>query len=444
MSQDRCFKRVRYGAVGILGVAALAAAGTADATNGHVLHGVGSVNQSMGGAGIATSLDALGSLYNNPASIAGLTSNRFEFGFELFMPDRSMSASGGGASGTVDSERRAAPIPAVGLVHKTSTPWTLGFAAYGIGGFGVDYPANQPNGAGAFNPLAAPQSSQGFGAIYSNYQLMQMAPTLAYDLTPHLTLGAGVDVDWASLSVAPWPATAPNASGYPSGTHAATAWGWGLVVGATYRPLETVTLGAVLKSPQWFQSFRWNSQYPDGTPTHFRFRLDYPLIAGLGLSVKPKPDWVVAADVRWIDYRDTEGFRQRNFAMGATGPYVQGFGWNSIWVFALGTQYHLTQHVALRAGYNYGQNPIPSNQQFFNVFAPAVVQQTLSVGLGFQLTPSLGMDLAYYHAFEASATGPMISNGGASMPPLNQPVPGSQVTNRLSEDSVSLQFTMAH
>ncbi|HKJ22205.1 MAG TPA: hypothetical protein VKA13_03885, partial [Gammaproteobacteria bacterium] len=87
---------------------------------------------------------------------------------------------------------------------------------------------------------------------------------------------------------------------------------------------------------------------------------------------------------------------------------------------------------------------IPSNQQFFNVFAPAVVQQTLSVGLGFQLTPSLGMDLAYYHAFEASATGPMISNGGASMPPLNQPVPGSQVTNRLSEDSVSLQFTMAH
>lgn len=440
--RDGYWLRMRAGAAATFGFLALAALGTAHATNGHVLHGVGSVNQSMGGAGIATSLDALGSLYNNPASIAGLADNRFEFGFELFMPDRSMSGSASGASGTVDSKRRAAPIPAVGLVHKTSTPWTLGFAAYGIGGFGVDYPADSPNGSGTFNPVAAPQANGGFGAIYSNYQLLQMTPTLAYELTPNLTVGGGVDADWASLSVAPWPATVPNSSGYPTGTHAATAWGWGLTVGATYRPLKSVTLGAVLKSPQWFQSFRWNSQYPDGTPTNFSFRLDYPLIAGLGLSVRPQPDWVVAADVRWIDYRDTEGFRQRNFAMGSAGPYVQGFGWNSIWAVALGTQYQVTHRVALRLGYNYGQNPIPSRQQFFNVFAPAIVQQTLSVGLGFQLTPSLGLDLAYYHAFAATARGPLISNGASA--PLNQPLPGTQVTNRLSEDSVSLQFTMAH
>lgn len=442
MNHLEFFQRARYCAGGALGVVALVTAGTAGATNGHVLHGVGSVNQAMGGAGIATSLDALGSLYNNPASIAGLTDNRFEFGFELFMPDRSMSASASGASGSVDSQRRAAPIPAVGLVHKTATPWTLGFAAYGIGGFGVDYPSNLPNGSGAFNPLAAPQANNGFGAVYSNYQLLQMTPVVAYDVTPALTVGGGLDADWASLSVAPWPATVPNSSGYPTGTHAATAWGWGLSVGATYRPVESVTVGAVLKSPQWFQSFRWNSQYPDGTPANFSFRLDYPLIAGLGVSVKPKSDWVVAADVKWIDYRDAEGFSQRNFAMGSTGPYVRGFGWNSIWTFALGTQYRVTHRVSLRAGYNYGQNPIPAEQQFFNVFAPAVVQHTVTVGLGFQLTPALGLDVAYYHAFAATASGPLISNGSGA--PLNQPLPSTQVTNRLSEDSVSLQFTMAH
>lgn len=442
VSDERCTKRVRRRIAGVLGILALTAAGTAGATNGHVLHGVGSVNQSMGGAGISTSLDALGSLYNNPASITGLPDNRFEFGFELFMPDRSMSATAGGASGTVDSQRRSAPIPALGLVHKTSTPWTLGFSALGIGGFGVDYPANLPNGSGTFNPLAASQANGGFGSIYSNYQLLQMTPTLAYDVTPRFSIGGGVNVDWASLSVAPWPATEPNSSGYPTGTHAATAWGTGFVVGATYRPTQTVTLGAVVKSPQWFQSFYWNSEYPDGTPTHFGFRLDYPLVAGLGVSLTPSADWLVAADVKWIDYRDTEGFKQRNYAMGAGGPYVQGFGWNSIWVLALGTQYHLTRQVALRAGYNLGQNPIPSEQQFFNVFAPALIKQTVSIGVGYQLTPSLGMDLAYYHAFEASASGPVISNGAGA--PMNQALPGTQVTNRLSENSVSLQFTMVH
>ncbi len=413
----------------------------AHATNGHLLHGIGAVNQSMGGAGIATSIDAIGSNYNNVSSISFLDKNSLELGLELSIPHREFSASiDGMASGAVESRTRETPIPSLGLVYKTGGPWTFGLTAVGIAGMGVDYPANLPNPQRNFNPLAVPQTQGGFGAIYSNYQMLQVTPSVAYLLTPKLSLGAGFNIDWHSLAADPWAATPPNASGYPSATHDATAWAWGFTVGATYRPLSNLALGLVVKSPQWFQDLSWNSQYPDGTPASFKFGLNFPLIVGGGISYQPTDALLLAADLKWINYRDTEGFHDRNFGTSATGPFVRGFGWENVFAVSLGAQYKLTPRIALRAGYSYNDSPIPQDQQFFNVPFPAIVQHRLTAGLGFELISNLLLNIAYYHAFESEKSGPFISTGASGFPPRNQPVPGTQVTNRLSEDAVSAQF----
>jgi long-chain fatty acid transport protein len=122
-------------------------------------------------------------------------------------------------------------------------------------------------------------------------------------------------------------------------------------------------------------------------------------------------------------------------------PYVKGFGWQDIFTVALGAQYKLNSRFTLRAGYNYSDNPIPSDQQFFNVFAPAIVQHHLTAGAGFNFTPELAINIAYYHAFQNQVSGPSISGGVPGFPPLNQPIPGTRITNRLSENSVSAQLT---
>lgn len=411
----------------------------AQATNGHILHGVGPINQSMGGAGIATSIDAIGANYNNVSSIAFLDRSALEFSMELFLPDRSMSGSiSGGPSGTVDSKTRAAILPSFGLVYKTRSPWTFGFMAMGIAGFGVDYPSNSPTPAGNFNPLAAPQSAGGFGSIYSNYQLMQLTPSVAYQVTPDLSLGVGLNVNRASFVVDPWPATPPDVSGFPTGTHASVSWGWGFALGATYKLFDHLKLGLVFKSPQWFEHYSWNSQYPDGTPANFRFNLGHPMTIGGGISYQPIAPLLLALDVKWINYSDTRGFERQNWAMSASGPFVQGFGWKDIWTMAVGAQYKLDSTWTLRAGYNYGGNPIPSNQQFFNVFAPAIVRHHLGAGIGYDITQRLGVNLAYYHVFTAKQSGAFVSDGSGAIP-VNQPIPGTQVTNRLSENSVSIQ-----
>jgi long-chain fatty acid transport protein len=428
-------RAIRHSAASALLAAAMLHSAGSWATDGHVLHGAGSVNQAMGGAGIATSIDATGSNYNNVSSLAFLPRSSIEFGAELFIPDRSLGSSFVGyGSGTVDSKTREAVIPSFALAYKADGPWTFGFSAVGIGGFGVDYPSTLPGGS----PISLPQP-YGFGPVYSSYQLLQLTPSVAYRLGEDLSLGLGFNLDWASLAVDPWPATVPNASGYPSGSHAASAWGQGFTVGATYRLLPALKLGLSFKSPQWFNDFSWNSQYPNGAPGKFSFRLDYPMIVGAGLSYQAGDGLILAADVKWINYKDTEGFKSSNFAATPLGPYVQGFGWQDIWTFSLGAQYALNSRFTVRAGYNFSENPIPSNQQFFNVFAPAIVQHHLTAGAGFNATPDLELNLAYYHAFQNEASGPFISSGRPGYPPINQAVPGSQVTNTLSEDSVSAQ-----
>ena len=423
--------------------AALAAPRPAHATNGHVLHGIGPVNEALGGAGIATSIDAIGSNANNVSSIAYIDGNSIEFGAGVFIPDRSMFSSVENfAAGTVHSKTSEAILPSFGIVYHLNDAWTLGFTGVGIAGFGVNYPANNFNASGNFNPLAVPQSFGGFGSIYSHYGLLQMTPSVAYRILPELSVGVGANIDWSELSVDPFPATPPNSSGYPTGTHTTSAWGGGFTIGTIYKPLSNLALGLVFKSPQWFNSFHWNSQYPDGTPTNLHFNLGYPLIVGTGLSYLPADKWLIAADWKWINYSGTQGFSKSGFAASPQGPYVRGLGWEDTWSLGLGAQYQVLPALALRLGYNYGPSPIPSDQQFFNVFAPAIVENHITAGLGISLTSVITINVAYYHAFENSQSGPFISPGNPGRPPINQPIPGTKVTNHLSEDSISAQVAL--
>lgn len=200
--------------------------------------------------------------------------------------------------------------------------------------------------------------------------------------------------------------------------------------------MPNLALGLSFKSPQWFEDFTWNSQYGDGTPARFSFNLDYPMIVGGGLSYEPIQGLTLASDVRWINYSKTDGFEQKDFDEQGR---VRGFGWEDIWAVGVGGQYK-SGPLALRAGYNYSENPIPADQQFFNVFAPAVVQHHATLGFGYDMTRNIVLNGAYYHAFKNQETGRVASNGGPGMPPANTRIDGTSVTNELSEDSLSLQL----
>lgn len=401
-------------------------------TNGHILIGVGAVNQSMGGAGIATSLDAIGSCYSNAGSISFVRSSSAEFVMDLFTPHRTMFASiPGAAAGSVTSRTEQAVIPGMSFLDKPlNSRFSYALCALGIAGMGVSYPAVMPNAGGHFNPLAVPQSFGGFGAIYSNQQFLQVTPTVAYMLSPRLSLGVGLDSDWQSLQVSPFAATPPNASGYPVSSPASSSFGSGFTVGLAWRPEEKLELGAVYKSPQHMRTMQYTSQYPDGTPANYGFRLDYPMIVGAGIGYQLTPKLLIAADEHWIDYANTRGFSQSGFAPNGA---VRGFGWRSIYATAVGFQYSVNGRLAVRAGYNHSDNPVPPSQQFFNVFAPALIQNSVTAGLGYKVDGARTIDVVYLHGFSNAVSGPAYMANNAV-------IPNSVVRNRLSENELSLQF----
>ncbi|HET9210234.1 MAG TPA: hypothetical protein VFR03_07540, partial [Thermoanaerobaculia bacterium] len=109
--------------VASLAVLALLAAPAAFAGNGHTLHGVGAVNSSMGGAGVALPIDTLGGLLLNPALATEQDGSRFAFSAEYNTATNAVSSSVatpfGTFSGKTEEAGDAALIPAFGWVHHT-------------------------------------------------------------------------------------------------------------------------------------------------------------------------------------------------------------------------------------------------------------------------------------------------------------------------------------
>ena len=419
----------------------LVVAPRAQATDGHFLHGVGAINSALGGAGVAGSSSLLGAFYVNPAGLIAFPGNTTELGFELFKPTRTLASSAGPMSGESTSGSEFVPVPAFGWSRALEDgKLVVGVAGLGIGGFGVDYQVSTSN------PILAPRSMGGFGQVYSNFQTMKIAPAIAWAPTNKLAFGAALNVDWASLEVNPFPVASPaydpgtGTAFYSDASDADGAFGVGFQLGMQYAVNENLALGLAYTSPQWFQEFEYHAVYENpnittgpsayGMPRAISFRMDMPAIYAAGIAVKPIEPLRTSVDVKYFTYESTKGFDRSGF--NADGS-VKGFGWKNILVVAAGAELKPTEALALRAGYNFSENPVPDHLAMFNAPAPAIVQHHATLGVGYRLRNGFGVDVAYYRAFENSIAGPMVSPAG--------PMAGTTVKSTLAEDSFLLGFS---
>ena len=433
--------------VSLLGACAMlvVAAPDARATDGHFLHGVGAINSAMGGVGVASPSSLLGAFYVNPAGIVQYGGTAMELGFEMFKADRTIASIAGPSSGSTRSSSEFVPVPTFGWSRALSEDVAVGIAGLGIGGFGVDYRTD------ATNPIVAPRP-YGFGAIYSNFSLMKIIPAVAWRAGERLRVGAALNVDWASLAVDPMPVAAPAVDPGPDGepntqddrayysraTDADGSFGIGAQLGVQYQLTPMVALGLAYTTTQRFQEFEYDAVYENpnlpsyNTPRSIRFAMDVPAVFAAGVSFAPMEAWRLDVDGRYIDYGNTRGFEKSGF--GPDGA-VLGFGWESIWSLAVGTQLRPMEPLSLRAGYNYSQNPVPSALMMFNAAAPAIVQHHLTVGAGWMFANGFGVDVGYYRVFENTVTGPFQTMVG--------PAPNTSVSSTMSEQSILLGFTFS-
>ncbi len=410
---------------------------------GHVMQGVGAVNMSMGGASTAQPLDISGALQWNPAAISTFNDKIIKFDIGLFFStpelnstvpefDGTGTPTGNFFSGTTKDDRGVSPMPALTMVWgKEESRHAFGASAFGISGFGVTFPESMTN------PINMPQSAGGFGRIESDYLLLQVGFTWAYELSEQFSIGLEPTVNYATLELMPNPTADPSSAGYPS-TDKASSIGFGAQFGLFFDSGSGFKAGASYKTTQYFSDFEFDNSYLDNSTGTNKFNMDYPAILSFGLGYSGG-NFDLAADYRMVDYENTDGFSKTGWT--PTGS-VAGFGWENISILSAGVQYKGIGKLPLRVGYTYSSNPINDEVAFYNVPATAIIKNAFQLGLSYELSNKLSLDAMYHHGSSGGkTTGQLLNPMFAQTYPPYGAIPGSEVSYDMSTDLIMIGFS---
>ncbi len=394
-----------------LAVAAAVAAPSALATNGYFTEGEGTVNRGMAGAGIAMPQDALAAAIN-PAGIVKL-GGRMDLGIGLFRPDRHYDISGNGAGLTGSGDGNDTSnflIPSFGYNMPLSSTDAFNISVYGNGGMNTDYSSTVFKSFGS-NGNTGVDLAQLFvnGAYAHSFGPMSVGGSVIFAYQRFKASGL------QAFDTAGFSSSKGNVSdlGYDD-TH-----GFGVRLGLLYDINKDVSVGATYQSKIKGQFDKYKGLFAD------QGEFDIPSTYGVGVAWKATPVVEVAFDYVKIKYTDSSAVSDPLDSLAALGlggakrfgdSNGPGFGWKDINVYKLGVQYKASSDWTLRAGWNHGDNPIPSSQVVVNILAPGIVTDHLNLGFTKAMDKSSDVNFAYSHAFKKKESGPVPTafGGGTS------------------------------
>lgn len=399
-----------------LGAASLMAlvAAPAMATNGMYLAGYGSQAAGRGGANLGVADNALG-LQSNPAGIMHVQGRELDLDAQFLAP--SLEYGGDPFGNALDGKSRLFAMPAISYVKGyPNQNWTWGIALISQGGMGA-----------TFEDFATP-----FGTTdqtTSEVRFATLTPTVAYRFDDRFALGASLNAGYSDVTFGFWPATSFYSDmGTPADpsddmgffgadlTTRAKALTTSVRVGGLWHAHPMLTFGAIWQS-------KTTGDYEDGVLTLNqsaiglgKVRYDakvegftWPAQFGAGVEVRPAKGWMVAADVRRYLWKDA----MEKITVTGESPHVPSpvenvempfvFNWKDQWVVAAGAEFAAAPELTLRAGWNYGESPVPD--ETLNPLFPATTMQHATAGLTWHRGDH-ALNLALERAFEADQVNP--------------------------------------
>jgi long-chain fatty acid transport protein len=421
------------------------------ATDGYFAHGYGMKGKGRAGASTAMTTDAFGGAVN-PATMA-FAGERLDLGLDWFSPDRSAKREGSaGGTGFLDgaaegNETENFFIPEFGYNKMVRPDLSLGLTVYGNGGMNTDYPSGQldqgvcqggaPNGV-RVNLLC------GSGNLGVDLSQLIFAPTLGWKFAPSHSLGASPLVAYQRFKAYGLDAFSPISSDPANLTNRGydDAWGVGARIGYFGQITPQFAVGVGYSTKIDMSEFdKYKGLFAE------QGDFDIPENYSIGLAFKPTSKLTIAADYQRILYNKVKsvgnpstvpgcaptfpaGPGVGDACLGASGSSI-GFGWQNVDAFKLGIEYEWSSSLLLRAGYNKSDNPIQARDVTFNILAPGVIEEHLTLGFTYNVSKATELTLAYMHAFENSVSGP------ANNPYFNV---GGTETLTMSEDSLGIAF----
>ncbi len=408
-----------------LAVAAAVVAPSAFATYGYFSHGYGMKAKGMAGAATAMTSDAFGGA-NNPASMVWV-GNRFDLGLDVFSPhrkaDRSGAASASNINGSADSDKNEFFVPEFGYNMMLDANSSFGVTVYGNGGMNTDYPGGQitaASGVGtcdSFINMGGGTTSSAYnllcGTTRLGVDLMQLiiAPTYAVKINPSNSIGIAPLIGYQRFKAEGLQGFAAFSrdKGFLTNNGYDSAHGYGVRVGWMGKLNNAVTLGAAYSSRIYMTKFdKYRGLFAE------QGDFDIPANWNIGAAVKVGQGTTVALDFQRIDYKSVRsvGNSSRNGG-GNIGNTLgddddRGFGWSNAKVWKLGVEHQASSKLAIRAGYGLTTNPIDSRDVTFNILAPGVVRQHVTLGATYNLDKASEINVAFMHAANNDVSGPSL------------------------------------
>jgi long-chain fatty acid transport protein len=382
------------------------------ATNGMNMIGTGAVSIGMGGADVAVPAGCT-AIAGNPAQLATTCNRVISLGSAFLFPDMEDKPAGGSSK---DNEFQVFPIPFIGYAQRIGTSrWSAGIGAFAQGGMGVDFEDVE------VMPGMMPGMKDD---LMSEVGFLRISPTVAYNVSEKLTMGASLFAGYATLKYDFFPNTMGHKVRDLSSFTFSGRFGLNYQINDKWSVGATYTSESTIDFEDGELTTAAGVKYDDVKMDDFT----WPRQVEAGVAYQATPKLLLALDLSWINWSSAI----KTVTVTATDPDDSGapvkmevpfvMDWDDQIVVAIGAEYELTDSFTIRAGYNYGNSPVTSAN--LSPLFPALVEHHATVGFTY-IWNNWDLDFAYEHAFTNTETNDGDSN------PMTNPFYGSEVSHTM-------------
>lgn len=329
----------------------------------------------LGGAFTAVADDPT-AVWHNPAGTAISGDNVVYLGGEMVLTSRSYTPDAQSPLGQAGITRKltenTAPtlIPIVGATTRFGfgksppTRFAFSLALYDAYGGSISYDPAQLTGGPTPRVL---------GLSSTQILDLEVAPTLAYQLSDVIQIGAGLRVGINQFSL-----TDTEAS-FKAQLSGATGVGLGGIFGVMVRPHKMVQVGAVYRTPL-SASISGQGQLTIGSDTpstqSFGLSIQWPQSAGLGVAVFPLKRLMATVQADWTGWSSVQQLTLEVAGL----QQGKAYRYNDTYALHAGVQGVITRWLVARVGYAFDSSAAPDRtSRRENIDND---KHTLAVGLG--------------------------------------------------------------
>jgi len=346
----------------------------------------------MGHAFVGVASDA-SAIYFNPAGLANLKGMHVMAGTTLIMPTLKFTGPKPLTTATDAVEKTFTPINVYGA-YAMDNKLSFGIGVFNPYGLGSEWPGNWVGRS---------------AAVKTELRTFYINPTVAYQLTDNIAVGAGFNYIVSSIIMNRVTTSVP---GLPVATNiktdlegdgkAAYTFNFGLLykateglsIGASYRhsaeiefegdiKFSNLTVGIPTIDPILAATFKTSKGAAKLTmPYDFRAGISYDVMSELTLN----------ADFQYVGWESYSELAA-TFANPLYNVKIAK-NWENAYSFKVGGEYRMDA-LALRAGYVFDATPIPTKTM--DPSLPGADRHEFTVGLGYQLTKNIRVDAAYQY-----------------------------------------------